>query len=686
MTRTRLGLLASLSIAAASLLFAAAAVADPASQLFPIDLRVGDGEDIWHADNDFQLGWDRPPVADDGFPITAVDFQVRDVSGRVVVPETRLPWDATQIDNIQVPPRPGTYTADVWLEGPGGQRGPRVSATLLFDDARPGSARPLAPAGWLRGDSAAVLNLERPAGPQPISGIRGYAVSVDRGSESAPCAGPDRCSVAETDGRDGVDGGVVSLGLLPQGRNVVRAVAVSGSGMRSVETRSAIVRVDATLPAVVLEGAPRGWASGPVRLVATATDALSGMAASGGGGPYTAISVDGAVPRADAGDEAVATVTGDGLHSVAFYARDAVGNVDDESPPVVPVRIDQSPPAVAFARSQDPGEPERIEATVSDILSGPDPAHGSIAVRRAGSRRRFEALPTTASAGRLVAHWDSDAFPTGTYEFRATGYDAAGNVASTDRRENGTRMVLANPLKMPAQLQAGFGGRRLVWQRCARQAGQRRCHREAIESFEDRPTTRTVPYGRGTAFGGRLISASGAPLASLPVEVVETFAAGADSSQRTTTVQTAADGAFVARLRPGPSRRVEAVFAGNRVLTRSSGGAVRLEVLGGVRLRASASSARIGGAPVAFSGRVGDMGASIPSGGRPVELQFRLPGGAWSEFRSVQTDARGRFRYAYAFSDDDSRGIRFQFRAYAPAEEGWPYEAAASRPVFVTGR
>ena len=52
----------------------------------------------------------------------------------------------------------------------------------------------------------------------------------------------------------------------------------------------------------------------------------------------------------------------------------------------------------------------------------------------------------------------------------------------------------------------------------------------------------------------------------------------------------------------------------------------------------------------------------------------------------MQTDAHGHFRYPYAFSDDDSRGVRFQFRAFAPAQAGWPYEPAASRPVAVTGR
>ncbi len=127
------------------------------------------------------------------------------------------------------------------------------------------------------------------------------------------------------------------------------------------------------------------------------------------------------------------------------------------------MRIDESPPRVAFVAAQDPAEPERIEATVTDPLSGPDPTRGSIAVRPAGSRQPFAPLPTTVSGGRLVARWDSDAFPPGTYEFRATGYDAAGNAASSDRRGNGARVVLTNPLKKPTAIVAGFGGRRLVW-------------------------------------------------------------------------------------------------------------------------------------------------------------------------------------------------------------------------------
>lgn len=144
------------------------------------------------------------------------------------------------------------------------------------------------------------------------------------------------------------------------------------------------------------------------------------------------------------------------------------------------------------------------------------------------------------------------------------------------------------------------------------------------------------------------------------------------------------DGAFLAHL--APNRHVEANFAGNRTLTPADSSPLRLAVLAAVRLHASAATASLGGAPVVFSGEIGHFETAIPSADRPVELQFRLPGAPWSEFWTVQTDAHGHFRYAYSFHDDDSRGVRFQFRAYAPSQPNWPCEPAASRPVAVTGR
>ena len=83
---------------------------------------------------------------------------------------------------------------------------------------------------------------------------------------------------------------------------------------------------------------------------------------------------------------------------------------------------------------------------------------------------------------------------------------------------------------------------------------------------------------------------------------------------------------------------------------------------------------------------MGPSEAEIPGAGLPVSLQFRLGEGAWSEFRTVQTDSRGRFDYPYSFTDDDSRGVRFQFRAISIGQPGWPYAPGISAPVRVSGR
>jgi hypothetical protein len=167
--------------------------------------------------------------------------------------------------------------------------------------------------------------------------------------------------------------------------------------------------------------------------------------------------------------------------------------------------------------------------------------------------------------------------------------------------------------------------------------------------------------------------------------VVETFARGARATTHTTTATTDARGTFHVWLAPGPSRQVSAEFPGTHRLTRVSGRELRLRVRAGVRLRVSTARVRVGGAPVVFRGRIVHPEARIPPTGLPVQLEFRLAGMAWSEFRTLQTDSAGRFAYPYSFSDDDSAGVRFLFRAFVPATGNWAFAPATSRPLAVTG-
>jgi hypothetical protein len=649
-----------LVLALALLAAALPATARAAEPLRIEGIEVEGGEANWHADTGFRLDWTQVP----GPPITprAVVYRLFDSAGNLVEGPVRNSETVHRIDRLEVPPVPGIYSAEVWLEDSEGRAGPAAHATLRFDDTVPPPAVPQAPAGWLAGHEVAVLEIGHPEGTLPPSGIRGYALSLDAGDAGHPCAHLDWCSLAETDLPQGIGDDRIALGTLPEGETYARVVAVSGSGVPSLLT-SVVFRSDATLPRLSLHGVPPTWSSGPVRVTAEAADELSGMAAAGPTGPFTAIAVDGAPPALAERDSVSTWISGNGLHQVAYFARDAAGNVADGtqggSPPATAaVRIDEEPPRVLFAARQDPAEPERIEATVADPLSGPSPDRGSIRLRQVGSKGRFEELPTRVAGARLLAHWNSDSYPPGKYELLATGFDRAGNAATGGDRAHGARMILVNPLKTPTQLEAGFGARR----------------------------ARMIAFGRGTLFGGRLRNISGAPLAGQEVAVTETFAPGSRPSQRTTRIHTRRDGTFSLRLAPGPSREVSAAFAGTKTLSRASAESFHLEVSGSVRLRVSATTARVGGRPVVFSGRVRQAGVAPLEEGLPVELQFRYPGAAWSAFRTVQTNSRGRFRYAYRFSDDDSRGIRFQFRAHVKGREGWPYEPAFSRPLAVTGR
>jgi hypothetical protein len=604
--------------------------------------------------------------------MAAVHYLVRDPLGEIVVGPVELAGPRQEIDGLRVPSSPGAYTAEVWLESAGGSEGPAATAKLRFDPTPPAPVAALAPSGWLsRNELPYAIRIGHPPGPQPVSGIRGYAVSIDRSASSSPCAGTERCSDAETDLRGGVDEDALIVDELPEGVSYVHAVAVSGSQVHSVAPGHTPLRVDRTDPVTRLSGDPTGWTNRTVELEAVATDSGSGMKAGGDGAPFTAIRVDDGAPVVDDGDSVSAMVIAPGVHSVAFYARDAAGNVDDGAdvngrenaePSATTVRIDRRPPAVVFAGSPDPEDPELIEARVSDLLSGPDPSRGQIAVRASGSDGPFEPLPTVAAGGMLFARWASDDYPVGEYEFRATGYDAAGNAATSASRANERPMVLPNPLKARAILSAGFG--------------------TAPGAL---PTAQAVPYGQGATFGGSLRATSDTPLAGKPVTVIERFDRGAVQQRRETVIATGADGSFSLQLEPGANREVFAVFAGTRTATGTSSRPSRLQVAGGVSMRASAKLARIGGRPIVFRGSVACAAGELPADGATVQLQFRAAGLPWSEFRTVQTNGRGGFRYAYRFSDDDSRGVRFRFRAVVPTQSDWPYEPGGSRPVAVRG-
>jgi hypothetical protein len=342
----------------------------------------------------------------------------------------------------------------------------------------------------------------------------------------------------------------------------------------------------------------------------------------------------------------------DGQNSVAVCAADFAGN---ETCDIRTVRVDNTPPTLAFADLQDPEDPELIRAFVNDATSGV--ASGGLWFRAVGEEL-WRPLETQVAGGEVRARVDSAAEPAGEYEFLAEATDIAGNVRTTTLREDGLPKHLSFPLRQRVDLTAAIkpGGSRRV----------------------------AVRYGKRARVVGSLADARGKRLAGQEVVLVERFGTGALIERRVRTVDTDLHGRWGAKLRAGPSRSVRAYFAGTpRYLdARARGG--RLSVRTKVSFKISRRRVPEG-KPVVFKGRVHSRGARIPRGGKLLELQVRQGPGRWITVREAfRTRSSGRYRMRYRFGRFYSYDTSFRFRVKVARERDWPYKAVRSRSQTVT--
>lgn len=375
-----------------------------------------------------------------------------------------------------------------------------------------------------------------------------------------------------------------------------------------------------------------------------------------------------------------------GIYSFHIWLRDEAGNADSGTAIEAPLRLDDVPPGIAFEPASDQladGLPATVTAAVHDEHSGP--ATGAIAYRRLNAEAWSE-LPTklvkgdAADEAQLVAPVPADLEP-GTYVFHAEGADAAGNVASTTHRADGTEMALRKtpPPVGPSRPAAEQSGGRS--QEPAPSKGKTRLF--AKLSWRRRRGPRvTVPFGAGVALTGRLLNAAGAGLAGRRLRIVSRPSRGALTPRRITTVRTGAHGGFRSALPAGPSRRITVVFKGERGLAPARRPALALRVRGALTLSASPLSLSTGDS-VRLWGRVRGRGAPLPRRGKLVAIQYyedeaRL----WRPILVTRSDHSGRFHARYRFRYIEG-AARIRLRAVALAEERWPYVPGASRSVTV---
>jgi hypothetical protein len=192
----------------------------------------------------------------------------------------------------------------------------------------------------------------------------------------------------------------------------------------------------------------------------------------------------------------------------------------------------------------------------------------------------------------------------------------------------------------------------------------------------------TVPFGAPALLSGRLTRADGAGVGDREVRVVSHPSHGALVPLAVETARTGEQGGFELRLPPGPSRRVNVVFAGDGGLEPASRKPLELRVRSGVSLRAAPLTLRTGQA-VRLGGKVRSQGAPIPRRGKLVAIQYlEEETHRWRPVLVTRTDHHGRFRTHYRFRYVSGRA-KIRLRAVALAEERWPYAPGSSAPVTV---
>jgi hypothetical protein len=374
-----------------------------------------------------------------------------------------------------------------------------------------------------------------------------------------------------------------------------------------------------------------------------------------------------------------------GVYTLRLWLRDEAGNSNSASAVERTLRLDDVAPGVAFEPVGDAAKaelPRVVAAEVDDAHSGP--AGGEIEYRRLGSERWVE-LPTGLQAGarageaRLLGSLPEGLGP-GTYAFRATARDGAGNATTTTRRVDGGEMALRKlPLAGSGRAGSDGGGA----SRGAAAGARSKTRLFAKLRWRKRRGQRvTVPFGAGAALSGRLLNADGAGLAGRRLRVVTRLSRGALKRRRVETVRTGRRGGFRLLLRPGPSRRVTVVFRGEAGLTPARRPAMALRVRGAATLSARPLTLRTGQA-VRLWGRVRDRGAPLPRRGKLVAIQYyESEARLWRPVLVTRSDHGGRFRASYRFRYIAGTA-RIRLRAVVLAEERWPYAPGASRPLTV---
>jgi len=195
-------------------------------------------------------------------------------------------------------------------------------------------------------------------------------------------------------------------------------------------------------------------------------------------------------------------------------------------------------------------------------------------------------------------------------------------------------------------------------------------------------TVERVPYGRSTSVSGWLGMSDGTALAGQTVDILTAPDNGSGVFGLAAVALTAGSGGWSATLPVGPSRLVEAVYAGSGTLEPSSSTQIRVVVPARVRLISVWPRQVAWGGTVRIVGQL--LGGYLPPGGALVRLRIGY-GGAYSTY-GVQEHVTGdgRFSTTYTFGLGDPSIFRpYWFQIASLPMGNYPFEPAASTKLTV---
>ena len=198
----------------------------------------------------------------------------------------------------------------------------------------------------------------------------------------------------------------------------------------------------------------------------------------------------------------------------------------------------------------------------------------------------------------------------------------------------------------------------------------------------DQPKLR-VAYGKGATVNGLLTLGDGsAPLAGRAVQILAAPNNGLGQFAPVATVMTGADGSWSAALPAGPSRLIEAVYAGDSSTEPVTSAQVDLIVP--ARIGTSISPRVLPWrATVTIRGHL--EGGYVPPDGVALRLLVRYPGSRrGTPLLALRTNARGSFRIDWSFYA--GRGVASYplWISTTATESDYPFAAANGRHIIVT--